>query len=524
MNIGLFISEAEGVISKSIDLQWIINQYSHLPSVKIFTNILSDSSIKAIKEEIISKDLQGVVLAGESPLFYNRIKNGDFIIRTIKEAGVNFNHIGFANIKEQVALPHRSTPMEATRKAKVLIDVAVEKVRLSKAVKEIEVTPKKSVAIFGTTVGGIFAAAELLRRGYRIHFIDHTEDIRDLRDMKAKVMPTLGYIKSHEMVSFHFSDVNDLYGYAGNFRISLENGDSIRAGGIIVAVDDDILYTTKLYPFLRIERDSSGYFKHIDSDTSTVETVIEGIALIPKLNSPPLSSIIMMADAASVYIDSILSQKEIHHELFVSEVDENVCGGCGTCIKTCIFHAAELDPVKKLSSTNIHRCVGCGNCVAACPTGARDQIAAPTGFLLSAVRILSSYNPPEGIKVLYILCDGCGYPSLDEAGKIGIEYPTSVLPLRVRCGGRVDTQIILDAFREGFDGVVICKCMDDHCMNIIGNLDLDRRVNLFRSVLRSRGIEPERLRVLSLPKCDGVSCVGNAVEFIDHLKKIGGNP
>jgi coenzyme F420-reducing hydrogenase delta subunit len=105
---------------------------------------------------------------------------------------------------------------------------------------------------------------------------------------------------------------------------------------------------------------------------------------------------------------------------------------------------------------------------------------------------------------------------------MGIEYPTSVLPLMVRCAGRIDTQLILEAYREGFHGVVVCKCKDDHCINIVGNTDLDRRANLFRVVLKSRGIEPERLRIFGVTECEGASCVEGVMEFISYLKSIGG--
>jgi len=95
------------------------------------------------------------------------------------------------------------------------------------------------------------------------------------------------------------------------------------------------------------------------------------------------------------------------------------------------------------------------------------------------------------------------------------------MPLGVRCAGRIDTQLILEAFQEGFDGVVICKCKDDHCLNIVGNTDLDRRANLFRTVLKSRGIATERLRIFGVTECEGASCVGSAIEFIDYLRNIG---
>lgn len=518
MNIGLFLSEGDGEISKVVDVKYIAGEYSNGISALVLDNLHSAAGHSAIMRAVEDHKLEGVVLAGESPLFYKKTRNGELLLSRLYAAGINPNRVAITNIREQVAMPHRAVPNEATLKAKVLIDVSIEKVRLSKDVDMIEVSPRRAVTVIGTTVAGLFAAQRLLARNFQIDFIDH-EEVRDLKKFKNQAMPTLAAIREHPNARFHVTKITDFYGYAGNFRINLEGEKKIRAGGVIVAIGDDLKFTSELYPFLRLERDERGLFKGLSSDTAVTETVQQGIFLIPEQQS--LSTAIAMADSAAMSLDALLSRNAIKHELFVSEVDEAVCGGCGTCIKTCIFHAAEIDPAKKLSSTNIKRCVGCGNCVSACPTGARDQISANTKYYLSAIKILASYKPPSGAKLLYVICEGCGYPSLDYAGATGLEYPTSVMPLSVRCAGRLDTQFILEAFREGFTGVVICKCKDDHCLNIVGNTDLDRRANLFRAVLSSRGISPDRLRIFGVSDCDGASCVTSAVEFMNYLKTMG---
>ncbi len=515
---GLFISKGEGEISAVVNVAALSKHYGKTIPVAVFNNLHSASGVNAIREEVRKRGIDSVVLAGESPLFYRKTRNGDLVLNMLYDAGINPNRIAIANLREQVSLPHRSEPAEATKKSRALIDVALEKVRLSKDVGMIEVSPKKTVAIIGTEPGGIFAAQRLLERGFHVCFIDKVP-VRDLKSLKRQVMPTLAYVKNHPDASFYKATLDELYGYAGNFRIRLKGDINLRAGGIIVAIGDDVEFAGELYPFLRIERDGSGRLKNAYSDTSVTETSNPGIFLIAHDIAP--AAVLAVADSAAMSLDSLLSRHSIKHELFVSEVDADICGGCGTCIKTCMFHAAELDPVEKLSSTNIKKCVGCGNCVSSCPTGARDQVSANTQYLMSAIRTLSTYEPPNGVKILYIICEGCGYPSLDHAGRIGIEYPTSVMPLSVRCAGRIDTQFILEAFRVGFNGVVICKCKDDHCLNIVGNLDLDRRANLFRAVLKSRGISPERLRIFGVNECDGASCVGGAVEFIGYLKKMG---
>jgi coenzyme F420-reducing hydrogenase delta subunit len=46
-------------------------------------------------------------------------------------------------------------------------------------------------------------------------------------------------------------------------------------------------------------------------------------------------------------------------------------------------------------------------------------------------------------------------------------------------------------------------CRDGHCHNIVGNTDMERRLGLFRTVLRSRHIDGERLRVVPVYADDG---------------------
>lgn len=518
MNIGLFLSEGGGEISRVVNLKSLAGHFKKDLAVEVLPDVHSAAGMKSIRRAVEERKLEGVVLAGESPLYYRRLRNAGLVLEMLQSLGINSNRIGLVNLKEQVALPHRSEPAEATKKARVLVESALEKIRLSHPVGFIEVAPKKTVAVFGLSPGGLFAAQRLLDRGFKVLFFT-SDPIQGTPELPQEVRPTFALLENHPEVGFYSAPLEDFYGYAGNFRIRLGGPIDLRAGGVIVAIGEDPAYMARLSPFIRIEKDAQGRFRNLLSETALTETAQPGIFLIPhglKTAESPA-----YADSAAICLDSLLGRSAIHHELFVSEVDAEVCGGCGTCIKTCIFRAAELDPVKKLSSTNIKRCVGCGNCVSACPTGARDQVSAGTRSLLAAIKILASYTPPNGVRLLYLLCEGCGYPSLDEAGREGIEYPTSVLPLSVRCAGRIDTQFILEAFHEGFDGVVICKCGDDHCLNLVGNIDLDRRANLFRAVLASRGIDPDRLRIINVTECGGVACLRSTVEFVSLLGKKG---
>ncbi len=98
--------------------------------VRVFDNLQNAGSHRTIIREVEDRKLDAVVLAGESPLFYKKTRNGERLLSMLNAAGINPNQLAITNILEQVALPHRFAPEEATKKAKVLIDVSIEKVLL----------------------------------------------------------------------------------------------------------------------------------------------------------------------------------------------------------------------------------------------------------------------------------------------------------------------------------------------------------------------------------------------------------
>jgi len=131
----------------------------------------------------------------------------------------------------------------------------------------------------------------------------------------------------------------------------------------------------------------------------------------------------------------------------VSDVRSELCGGCGVCVKTCIFHAVSLRGEPRVSVIDPRRCRGCGNCVTACPSGARNLDTCSSEYLSEAIDILAGFKTAPGEKkVLLMACEGCGYVCLDRAAEEGQAWPVAAMPLKVVCGGQVDTQLLLQAF------------------------------------------------------------------------------
>lgn len=531
MKIGIFFSREGGVISEVLDLDALALDYSDYSVVRVYDDFFSSEERRALIWEIKNNRLTGVVLAGPSPMYYQNTLNGDLFLKEIQSGGVNYNLIEFANLREQVAYIYRNNRILANTKAKTMVDVAIAKVKNCSPIDTISISPRKSVLIIGTTIGAIVAAQRLSLAGFKVYIIEKGSSISDYSNYINDVNPTLSFVENHPDIEIFFeTEINDIYGWIGDYKVEFAQENEIKemnVGAIIVAPGQNKEWISHLQPLVQIDTDDEGYFRLKDKDVLPVQTHQKGIALIPQVfkNENYLKSQITYADSAVLAVSEKLNQKEIEHKVLVTKVEEDFCGGCASCIRTCAFRANKIDESTGISTVDIEKCTGCGNCVVACPTGARDLVTYPRKYILDSIDILSQTNLFQESMILAIYCDGCGYPAADRAGELVYQnpsyiFPENILPFRIVCGGRIDCQHILYAFKMGFDGVILVNCDEGHCHNIVGNRDMDRRVSLFREVLRSRKIDPERLRIISVKPEDGSVVIKEMNDFSEMINKI----
>ena len=128
-------------------------------------------------------------------------------------------------------------------------------------------------------------------------------------------------------------------------------------------------------------------------------------------------------------------------------------------------------------------------------------------------------------KIIGFLCNWCSYAGADLAGISRIQYPANIRIIRVMCSGRVDPAFILEAFKNGADGVLVAGCHPpDDCHYISGNLKALRRTILLKEVLKELGIEPERLRLEWISASEGDRFATIIREMVEEIKKLGPNP
>ena len=71
--------------------------------------------------------------------------------------------------------------------------------------------------------------------------------------------------------------------------------------------------------------------------------------------------------------------------------------------------------------------------------------------------------------IIGFLCNWCSYEGADSAGRARLVYPGNLRIVRLLCSGRFDPAFVLEAFREGADGVMILGCHPGDCHYKDGN-------------------------------------------------------
>jgi F420-non-reducing hydrogenase iron-sulfur subunit len=126
----------------------------------------------------------------------------------------------------------------------------------------------------------------------------------------------------------------------------------------------------------------------------------------------------------------------------------------------------------------------------------------------------------DGVRIVAFCCHFCAFTAADTAGTMRLQYPTNLRIVRVPCTGRVDITMLLHAFCEGADGVMVAGCEEGSCHFTRGNLRARKRVKRTRELLREAGVDPQRLEMYHVAASQGPLFAASAREFIKRVEDL----
>jgi F420-non-reducing hydrogenase iron-sulfur subunit len=93
--------------------------------------------------------------------------------------------------------------------------------------------------------------------------------------------------------------------------------------------------------------------------------------------------------------------------------------------------------------------------------------------------------------------------------------------IRVMCSGSVDPSLILEAFRDGADGVFIGGCHPGDCHYQSGNYKTMKRVMMLKRLLEQFGVEEARLRLEWISAAEGAKFAQVVREYTEQIRGLG---
>ena len=248
VRIGVFVCHCGTNIGGIVNVPSVRDYAAELPFVRHSEDIIylcSSDSQQLIIDRIKEKGLNRIVVASctprtHEPLFRN----------AIAKAGLNPYLMIMTNVRDQCSWVHMEEPEKATEKAKDLVRMAVAKSIFSKPLLKHKVDKINTGVVLGGGVAGMVAAKQLTEMGYSSYIIekenclggnaDKLTYMPDGKSVSGYVNGLIDLVSKNPAIDVHLnSEVSDIEGYVGNFKIRLSDGEEIQSGIVIVATGAD---------------------------------------------------------------------------------------------------------------------------------------------------------------------------------------------------------------------------------------------------------------------------------------------
>jgi len=92
------------------------------------------------------------------------------------------------------------------------------------------------------------------------------------------------------------------------------------------------------------------------------------------------------------------------------------------------------------------------------------------------------------------------------------------------CTGRIEESLLLKAFENGADGVMVIGCLEGDCHYVNGNIRARSRVKRVYNILEQIKIGPDRIRMYNLSAGEGAKFAAFTNEFVDQIENLGPSP
>jgi coenzyme F420-reducing hydrogenase delta subunit len=178
------------------------------------------------------------------------------------------------------------------------------------------------------------------------------------------------------------------------------------------------------------------------------------------------------------------------------------CVGCDKCVFICPYSAIEAEPFATPKILYDY-CMGCGACALVCPHHAIEVKGFEFENVLklygeSATKLKAEGKFPV---ILVFCCQWSEFSALDDPESM--LFKKNTIALEVPCFKALDPVHVVNALRNGFDGVMAVVCSAEDCKLQEGKETTERNMAVLRDALKKMNLL-ERFELFEAsPRCIG---------------------
>jgi len=246
--VGVIICRCGSNIGGFLDVPAVVDYAAGLPGVAFAAERIyacSQDAQEWIRQAVQEHGLNRLVVASCTPRTHQPLFR-----ETLRSAGINKYLFEMANIREHCSWVHMREPEKATRKAKHLVRMAVEKARRLEPLEEGESAVVPRGLVMGGGVAGMNATLSLAGAGFPVYLVEKEEELgglaRNIRfnaaggDVRAYLEDLIRRVEGEELITvLKGHRVKDISGFVGQFKTLVEDKQGretlLEHGAVIVA-------------------------------------------------------------------------------------------------------------------------------------------------------------------------------------------------------------------------------------------------------------------------------------------------
>ncbi len=242
--IGVFVCHCGSNIAGVVDVKKVVEESRKMPGVVYAEDLrfaCSAASVEYIAQVIKENNLNRLVVAACSPATHLTV------FRTAAEmAGLNPFLVDMANVRNLDSWVHMNEPEAATEKAIDYVRAAVDRSPYLQPLKVIKVPVVKRILVIGGGIAGLSAAAAAAKAGIETVLVEKEDRLggilNDLYMLAPEDAPAKQVLdkwveeaKKAGVKIYLNTVVERIEGFAGSFKVTLSNGETLDIGAIILA-------------------------------------------------------------------------------------------------------------------------------------------------------------------------------------------------------------------------------------------------------------------------------------------------